>query len=113
MSVSNSTPTQDKQPLNNRSNVLTVKQEISRKGAKVCNESAKGTHKDLFNMLGIPFCEDNQMNVFANTLMKEIQTQVMAALSKHTGMSVLAATKTNGNAVYILVVSCLSMLFIS
>ena len=100
-SISNATHTQDKQPLKDKSNLVSARQEISRKGAKLCNKSVKGLHEDLFNTLGIAFCDDNRMNLFANTLIKEIQTQVVAALSKHTGISVSAATKTksiNGDA---------------
>lgn len=94
LSIPDTIPTQDEQPLKDGSNLVTVKQEISRKGAKLCNGSVKGIHEDLFKTLGIGFCEENQMNLFANTLINEIQTRVIEALSKHTGISISTATKT-------------------
>ena len=44
---------------------------------------AIGLHKDLFKTLGMGFNETNHINLVANTLIQQIQAQVLAALGQN------------------------------
>ena len=62
-------------------------------GAAVSQITTAGAHEDLFKMLGMGFNERNHINLVANTLIQQIQAQVLAALDQH--VTTLTATTTN------------------
>ena len=53
--------------------------------------SVNGAHEELFRTLGMGFNERNHINLVANTLIQQIQAQVLAALGQHATSTV---TKT-------------------
>ena len=56
------------------------------------DSSVIGTHANLFTTLGMGFTEENQVKLFTSSLVQEIQTQVIAAL---TGNAVMPAPTAN------------------
>ena len=84
---------------------VNIKQEVvARKDAKLCgNPGALTTvsHENLFSTLGMGFGEENRIKLFTNSLMKEIQSQIFAALSRPTTImmasTATAKTKTTTN----------------
>ena len=53
--------------------------------------SVNGVHEELFRTLGMGFNERNHINLVANTLIQQIQAEVLAALGQHATCTV---TKT-------------------
>lgn len=62
-------------------------------GSAVSQITTAGAHEDLFKTLGMGFNERNHINLVANTLIQQIQAQVLAALGQH--VTTLTATTTN------------------
>ena len=74
-----------------------IKQEVAAsKDAKLSGNLGGTTmvsHENLFSNLGMGFGEENRIKLFTNTLMKEIQSQIFAALSQPT--TVMMASTAN------------------
>lgn len=106
LSSSNTAATQVLHPLKDRLNIANVKPKLPRQGAQVSDNSVAETHINLFSTLGIGFNKENSINLITDTLVKQIKTQVIAALNQHTGMAVSAKAQSGrgktGNSVRVL-----------
>ena len=96
---------------------VNIKLEVPITGKAASNNldsSVIGTHANLFTTLGMGFTEENQVKLFTSSLVQEIQTQVIAALTGNAVMPAPAATnkKTCLTAkgtcmhIYIILASC-------
>ena len=101
--TSYSTEAKNSKPLTDKTNRVTIKQENPyKKGSRQLDSSvgAKGanTHEDLFKTLGMAFGDDNRINLVATSIMKQIQSQIVAALntSGQTKLVLTGAENTKG-----------------
>ncbi len=70
------------QPLRDMTNIATNSH--STVGASLSQISVNGAHEELFRTLGMGFNERKHINLVTNTLIQQIQAQVLAALGQHT-----------------------------
>lgn len=68
------------QPLRDTTNVATNDSHTVGASSQIL---VNGVHEELFRTLGMGFNERNHINLVANTLIQQIQAQVLAALGQH------------------------------
>ena len=105
---SNKTTTQVQvasQPLRDMTNNTAANQSIT---ANLSSQgSTTGAYGDLFKTLGMGFNEGNHMNLVTNTLIQQIQAQVIATLNQH-GIATTSNTEPV-RGTYLIRISCMSI----
>ena len=90
--------TQGKKVLADKSNLAVVmKQEHPSKEPKPLETSilCESVHEDLFKTLGMGFSDENRINLVATNIVKQIQSQLMAALNVSQSTTLTLSTKEN------------------